>query len=72
MVLKNGADLIANSELLGHSQTDTTTCIYQQADFEMHQDAVKRLVRFEVDTIMTEQQSIINGIKFKPKNVRNL
>jgi integrase len=43
LLLKHSADLKATSELLGHSRTDTTTRIYQHADFKMHQDAVSKL-----------------------------
>jgi integrase len=71
-LLKNGADLKATSELLGHSRTDTTTRIYQHTDFEMHQDAVKRLAALDIDTTLVQQKSSTKIIEFKNRKISNL
>lgn len=43
MALKQGADLKAVSEILGHSRPDITARIYQHVDRAMHQKAVSKV-----------------------------
>jgi integrase len=69
LLLKNNADLKSTSELLGHSRTDTTTRIYQDTDFRMHQDAVRRLPPL---TIGNPKKMVTKIIPFKRKAVKGL
>lgn len=60
IALREGADLKAVSEILGHSRVDTTLIKYQHVVKQQHRDAIGKIPELRVDNSLTTPMKIVD------------